>query len=498
MTRSLGDFLKNLEKVNQVVRISETISSYLEITEFQKRLLDKKGPALIFEKVISPNMKPYTLGNYEQNLPLVANLFATDERVALGLGLKTIQDLRGLGKELAQIKNPQLPKNLSQLREKFPLLRRIVSMRAKEVKKAPCQEVVLTGADLDLGRFPIQTLWPGDAGPLITWGAVVTKGQDQYNIGIYRLQVIAPNKLIVRWLKHRGGADHYRQYLGQDKMPVAVFIGADPATLLSAVMPIPETLSEYNFSGLIRKKPLALVSCKSHNLLVPAEAEIVLEGWIDLQERAMEGPFGDHTGFYNEAELFPVMTLSAITTRHNPYYLSTFTGKPPDEPSVLGAALNEVFVPLIQEQFPEIVDFWLPPEACSYRIALVSIKKSYPGQARRIMMGVWSYLRQFSYTKFIIVLDHTINIRSWEEVIWTISTHMDFCRDLLKVPATPIDYLDFASQEIELGGKLGFDATTKIYPETKNPWGRIITQNQAFLEVFDKKWLKHPLFKDLF
>ena len=498
MYESLKDFISELEKCSELVRVSEPVSTYLELTEIQHRLIQQKGPAVIFNNVDSSNMSHY--GNNQRNLPIICNLFGTEHRVALGLGLKGISELRGLGQELTLLKNPKMPQNFHEAHEMFPLVKRVLSMRPKIIMKAKCQEQIFLNQDVDISMLPIQSCWSDEPAPLITWGISVTKGKSEYNLGIYRLQILSRNKVIVRWLKHRGGAEHYRQWQANapqnNKMPIAVIIGCDPATLLSAVMPIPENISEYNFSGLIRKKRLELVKCKTNDILVPANAEIVLEGWIDLNEMADEGPYGDHTGFYNDVEKFPVMTITAITMQSKPLYLTTFTGRPPDEPSVLGAALNEVFVPLLQQQFPEIMDFWLPPEACSYRIAVVSIKKSYPGHARRIMMGVWSFLKQFSYTKFIIVVDHDIDVKNWSDIMWAISTQMDFGRDVLKIHNTPIDYLDFASQEMELGSKIGFDATTKIPPETKRPWGKVIKQHSNILESFETQWAKHPIFKE--
>ena len=503
MYSSLNEFLLDLEKRSELVRVSEPVSTHLEITEIQRRLILEKGPAVIFENVDSSNMLPYGRPDAQHpNIPIICNLFGTEHRIALGLGLNAVSELRGLGQELAILKHPKMPQNFSEAKDMFPLVKRVLSMRPKIVKDGPCHDQVFEGKEVDISMLPVQGCWPDEPAPLITWGVAVTQGKEDglYNLGIYRLQVLSHNKVIVRWLKHRGGAEHYRNWKKKtpenNKMPIAIVLGSDPATLLSAVMPIPDNISEYNFSGLIRKRRLELTKCKTNDILVPANSDIVLEGWIDLNEMAEEGPYGDHTGFYNQVEKFPVMTITAITMKKNPLYLTTFTGRPPDEPSVLGAALNEVFVPLLQEQFPEIVDFWLPPEACSYRIAIVSIKKSYPGHAKRIMMGVWSFLRQFSYTKFVIVVDADINVRSWCDVMWAISTQMDFGRDVLQVHNTPIDYLDFASQELELGTKIGFDATTKIFPETKNEWGRTIFQKNEIINRVSQKWLQYGFSKE--
>lgn len=489
MYQSLGEFISFLEKKSQIVRISQEISTYLELTEVQRRII-KKGPAVIFDNVETSNMNPYRRENKKYpSIPVICNLFGTEERVALGLGLNSVSELRPFGEQLALLKHPKMPQNLDEAKEMFPLVKRVLSMRPKVISKGKCQEKIFLGDDVDLGMLPIQSCWPGEPAPLMTWSVCVTKGKGDniYNLGIYRMQVLGPNKAIVRWLKHRGGAEHYRSWKGERKMPISVVIGADPATLLAAVMPIPENISEYNFSGLIRKKRLELVKCKTNEILVPANGEIILEGYIDLDEMADEGPYGDHTGFYNEVEKFPVMTITAITMKEKPIYLTTFTGRPPDEPSVLGEALNEVFVPLLQNQFPEIADFWLPPEACSYRIAVASIKKSYPGHARRVMMGIWSYLKQFSYTKFIIVVDDDINVRNWSEVMWAVSTQMDFARDVLTCTNTPIDYLDFAAEQLELGAKIGFDATKKVFPETKNFWGKkIVPDEKIIAKTLDK------------
>jgi 4-hydroxy-3-polyprenylbenzoate decarboxylase len=384
----------------------------------------------------------------------------------------------------------------------LPLLRTVMAMKPRTVGSAPCQEIVLTGDDIDLGRLPVQTCWPGEPAPLITWPLIVTQGpnppngpkgdkQDSFNLGIYRLQVTGKNTTLMRWLKHRGGAQHHQRWKGAGKrepLPVAAVIGADPGTILAAVTPVPDTLSEYQFAGLLRGKKVELVDCKTVPLKVPAEAEIVLEGHVSLDDYGDEGPYGDHTGYYNSVEKFPVFTISAITMRRKPIYLSTFTGRPPDEPSILGEALNEVFIPLFQQQFPEIVDFWLPPEGCSYRIAVVSMKKAYAGHAKRVMMGVWSYLRQFMYTKWVIVVDADIDARDWKQVMWALSTRMDPARDITVIENTPIDYLDFASPVSGLGSKIGLDATDKFPGETNREWGRQIRMDQAVVEKVDAMW----------
>ncbi|MBT7451560.1 MAG: UbiD family decarboxylase, partial [Rhodospirillaceae bacterium] len=384
--------------------------------------------------------------------------------------------------------------------EMLPLLKTVMAMKPRTVSKAPCQEVVLTGDDIDLNQLPIQTCWPGEPAPLITWPLVVTNGpggdkRDVTNLGIYRMQVTGKDKTLMRWLKHRGGAGQYDRWkdIKAEPLPAAAVIGADPGTLLAAVTPVPDTLSEYQFAGLLRGRKVDLVDCKTIPLQVPAEAEIVLEGHVMLDEFGDEGPYGDHTGYYNAVERFPVFKISAITMRKNPIYLSTYTGRPPDEPSILGEALNEVFIPLLIQQFPEIVDFWLPPEGCSYRIAVVSMKKSYAGHAKRVMMGVWSFLRQFIYTKFVIVVDDDINARDWKDVMWAISTRMDPARDITVIENTPIDYLDFASPEPGLGGKLGLDATTKIPPETHRPWGEKIRMADDIVDLVTKKWTEYGL-----
>ncbi len=494
---NLRDFIADLEKDGLLKRVKTEISTNLEMTEIGTRLIASGGPAVLFENVVG------------SKIPVLINLFGTVERVARGMGKKP-EELREFGKTLAFLKQPEPPSGWKEAWEMLPILKTAMAMNPKTVSKAPCQEVVLTGDDIDLGILPIQTCWPGEPAPLITWGLVVTKaygsglmalGKDEetkasslkpqaYNLGIYRMQVLGKNKTLMRWLKHRGGAQHHAGWAEnkREPMPCAVVIGADPATILAAVTPVPDTLSEYQFSGLFRGKKLELVDCKTIPLQVPAQAEIVLEGHVSLDEYGDEGPYGDHTGYYNSVEKFPTFTITAITMRKDPIYHSTYTGHPPDEPSVLGEALNEIFIPLLQQQFPEIIDFWLPPEGCSYRVAVVSIKKAYAGHAKRVMMGVWSYLRQFMYTKWVIVVDDDINCRDWKDVIWAISTRMDPVRDLTLIENTPIDYLDFASPVSGLGGKVGLDATNKWEGETNREWGKKIHMEQEVVDKIDKLW----------
>jgi len=475
----LRDFLLQLEKRGELKRIAAPVSPRLEMTEICDRVLRAGGPALLFERPAGHDM------------PVLGNLFGTVGRVAAAMGLNDFKDLREMGKLLAYLKEPEPPRGLRDLWDKFPLFKQVLNMNPKERSSAPCQEVVWEGKDVDLARLPVQTCWPGDAGPLITWGLTVTRGPNKprQNLGIYRQQVIGRDKLIMRWLAHRGGALDYQDHLkvSKEKFPVAVAIGADPAMLLAAVTPVPDTLSEYQFAGLLRGARTEVVKCIGSDLQVPASAEIVLEGSIQ-DETAEEGPHGDHTGYYNEVERFPVLTVERITMRRSPIYHSTYTGKPPDEPAVLGLALNEVFVPLLQKQFPEIVDFYLPPEACSYRLAAVSMKKQYPGHAKRVMFGIWSYLRQFMYTKFIVVCDEDIDVRNWKEVVWAISTRVDPARDLLVAENTPIDYLDFASPVAGLGSKLGIDATNKWPGETARGWGRPIVMDAEVKRRVDSMW----------
>ena len=477
----LRDFIAQLEARGELKRISVEIDPNLEMTEICDRVLRSGGPALLFE-----NPK-------NSKIPVLANLFGTPQRVALGMGEEDTGALREIGRLLAYLKEPEPPRGLKDAWEKWPVLKQVLNMAPKTVKHAPCQEIVWEGSEVDLSRLPIQTCWPEDIAPLITWGLVVTRGplKPRQNLGIYRQQVIAKNKVIMRWLAHRGGALDLRDHLHAhpaEPFPVAVALGADPATILGAVTPVPDSLSEYQFAGLLRGSKTELVKCLGSNLEVPASAEIVLEGVIHPGETALEGPFGDHTGYYNEQDRFPVFTIDRITMRENPIYHSTYTGKPPDEPAILGVALNEVFVPILQKQFPEIVDFYLPPEGCSYRLAVVSIRKQYPGHAKRVMFGIWSYLRQFMYTKFIVVVDDDVDIRNWKEVIWAITTRMDPARDTLMVENTPIDYLDFASPVSGLGSKMGMDATNKWQGETHREWGKPIAMDGEVKKRIDALW----------
>jgi 4-hydroxy-3-polyprenylbenzoate decarboxylase len=477
----LRDFIQLLEQRGQLKRIQSPVDPYLEMTEVCDRTLKAEGPALLFE-----NPTGY-------NIPLLANLFGTPERVALGMGQKSVEALREVGRLLAFLKEPEPPKGFRDLFDKLPMFRQVLNMPAKIVRHPPCQEVVYDGADIDLGRYPIQTCWPGDAAPLITWALVVTKGphKERQNLGIYRQQVIGPNKTIMRWLAHRGGALDYRDWQAANPgqpFPVAVALGADPATILGAVTPVPDALSEYAFAGLLRGSKTEVAKCLTSDLQVPASAEIVLEGFLYPGDTAPEGPFGDHTGYYNEVDDFPVFTIERITQRRDPIYHSTYTGRPPDEPAILGVALNEVFVPILQRQFPEIIDFYLPPEGCSYRLAVVSMKKQYPGHAKRVMVGVWGFLRQFMYTKFVIVVDDDVDARNWKDVIWAITTRMDPARDITLIENTPIDYLDFASPVSGLGSKAGLDATNKWPGETQREWGIPIVMDQAVKDRVDGFW----------
>ena len=482
--RDLRDFLAQLEACSELKRITAAVDPRLEMTEICDRVLKAGGPALLFEKPRG------------HAIPVLGNLFGTVRRVALGMGVDAADPtaaLRELGQLLATLKEPEPPRGWKDAWDKLPLLKQVLAMAPRTVSGAPCQETVHEGPDVDLARLPVQTCWPGDAAPLITWGLTVTRGPNQrrQNLGIYRQQVIGRNKVIVRWLAHRGGALDYRDHglaHPRDPFPVAVALGADPATILGAVTPVPDALSEYQFAGLLRGSRTEVVKCIGSDLLVPAGAEIVLEGRIHPGETALEGPFGDHTGYYNEQDRFPVFTIDRITTRRDPIYHSTYTGKPPDEPAVLGMALNEVFVPLLQRQFPEIVDFYLPPEGCSYRIACVSMKKQYPGHAKRVMFGIWSFLRQFLYTKFIIVTDADVNVRDWKEVVWALATRVDPRRDTLITDHTPIDYLDFASPVPGLGSKMGIDATHKWPGETDRRWGETIAMSEEVKKRVDALW----------
>jgi 4-hydroxy-3-polyprenylbenzoate decarboxylase len=477
----LREFIDFLEQRGELKRITAEVDPNLEMTEICDRTLRAGGPALLFE-----NPKGF-------DIPVLGNLFGTPERVAMGMGQESLSAMREVGELLAFLKEPEPPKGMKDLWEKRHQFKPILNMPAKVVKKAPCQAVVIEGNDVDLGKLPIQTCWPGDAGPLITWPLVITRGpeKERQNLGIYRQQVIGKNKLIMRWLSHRGGALDFRDWQQAhpgEPFPIAVALGADPATILGAVTPVPDSLSEYAFAGLLRGEKTEVVNCLGSDLQVPASAEFILEGFIYPDEMADEGPFGDHTGYYNEVDQFPVFTVERITHRKDPIYHSTYTGRPPDEPAILGVALNEVFVPILQKQFPEITDFYLPPEGCSYRMAVVTMKKQYPGHAKRVMMGVWSFLRQFMYTKFVIVTDDDVNARDWNDVIWAITTRMDPKRDTVMIDNTPIDYLDFASPVSGLGSKIGLDATNKFPGETNREWGEPIEMDTAVKEKIDGLW----------
>lgn len=479
--KDLRDFIDLLEQRGELKRISLEVSTELEMTEICDRTLKAGGPALLFENVKGHSM------------PVLGNLFGTPERVALGMGQESVSALREVGTWLSYLKEPEPPKGLKELWEKLPIFKQVLNMPTKKLRSAPCQEIVWSGDEVDLDKLPIQHCWPGDVAPLVTWGLTITRGpyKKRQNLGIYRQQKLAKNKLIMRWLSHRGGAIDFREFqeLNPGKpYPVSVALGADPATILGAVTPVPDTLSEYAFAGLLRGGRTETVQCISNDLEVPASAEIVLEGYLEPNETAPEGPYGDHTGYYNEVDEFPVFTITHITMRKDPIYHSTYTGRPPDEPAVLGVALNEVFVPILQKQFPEIVDFYLPPEGCSYRMAVVTIKKQYPGHAKRVMLGVWSFLRQFMYTKFVIVCDDDINARSWQDVIWAITTRMDPTRDTTLIDHTPIDYLDFASPVSGLGSKMGMDATNKWPGETNREWGEVIEMAPEVKQRVDSIW----------
>jgi len=487
--------MTRLESLRELVRIREPVSTVLEMTEIQSRVIASSGPAIFFENAMKADGSP-------SSIPVLVNLFGTVKRVALGVTMDGMEagdprGLRAVGELLATLRQPQPPRTFGEAFELLPLAKTVLSMKPKVVRTAPCQEIVLKDVDIDLARLPVQTCWPGEPAPLITWPLVVTKGpggtrEDNFNLGIYRMQVLGRNQTLMRWLRHRGGAQHHARWANEKKapLPAAAVIGADPGTILAAVTPVPETLSEYQFAGLLRGERVELVPCVSQPLMVPAEAEIVLEGQVSLDEYRDEGPYGDHTGYYNSVEPFPVFTVTAITMRRQPIYLSTYTGRPPDEPSILGQALNEVFIPLLRQQFPEIIDFWLPPEGCSYRIAVVSMRKAYPGHAKRIMMAVWSYLRQFMYTKWVIVVDDDIDARSWKDVMWAISTRMDPSRDITLINNTPIDYLDFASPESGLGSKIGLDATNKWPPEVSRAWGKPIAMDPEVVRTVTEKWAR--------
>jgi len=481
MFSDLRDFIQALEKAGELKRISAEVDPHLELTEICDRTLKKKGPALLFE-----NPKRYSI-------PVLGNLFGTPKRVAMAMGQEDVESLRDVGKLLAFLKEPEPPAGWKDLLEKAPKFKNALYLNPKEVRKPPCQEVVIEEDDVDLNKLPIQTCWPGDAGPLVTWPLVITRGpnKERQNLGIYRMQLLGRNKLIMRWLAHRGGAIDFREWKEMhpgDPFPISIAIGADPATILATVTPVPDTLSEYAFAGLLRSGKTEVTRSLTNDLQVPASAEFVLEGVIEPDEMAEEGPFGDHTGYYNEVEMFPVFTVKKITHRKDPIYHSTYTGRPPDEPAILGVALNEVFVPILQKQFPEIIDFYLPPEGCSYRVAVVSMKKQYAGHAKRVMMGIWSFLRQFMYTKFIIVTDGDVNVRNWDDVIWAMTTRMDPARDSVIVENTPIDYLDFASPVSGLGSKIGFDATNKFPAETDREWGTPIQMSSEVVQKIDELW----------
>lgn len=481
--KDLRDFIALLEEKGQLKRISHPVDPYLEITEISDRTLRAGGPALLFENVVG------------HTTPVLANLFGTPDRVAMGMGQENVGALREVGELLAFLKEPEPPKGMKDAWEKLPIFKQVLNMAPKLIKNAPCQEFEVSGDDVDLATIPIQTCWPGDAAPLVTWPLVVTKGphKDRQNLGIYRMQLIGKNKLIMRWLSHRGGALDFREWQQQhpgENFPVSVALGADPATILGAVTPVPDTLSEYAFAGLLRGSKTEVTKSRGNDLQVPASAEYILEGYIAPGEMADEGPFGDHTGYYNEVDSFPVFTVERITHRKDPIYHSTYTGRPPDEPAVLGVALNEVFVPILKKQFPEIVDFYLPPEGCSYRMAVVTMKKQYPGHAKRVMLGVWSFLRQFMYTKFVIVTDDDVNARDWNDVIWALTTRVDPMRDTTMIDNTPIDYLDFASPVSGLGSKMGIDATNKWPGETNREWGTTIEMTAEVKNKVDAMWDK--------
>ncbi len=488
MFRDLRDFIQALEAAGELKRITSEVDPNLEITEICDRTLKQQGPALLFE-----NPKG-------SSIPVLGNLFGTPKRVAMGMGQEDVSALRDVGKLLAFLKEPEPPTGWKDLLDKAPKFKNALYLSPKLVKNPACQEVVIEGDDVDLGLLPIQTCWPGDAAPLVTWPLVITRGphKDRQNLGIYRMQLLSKNKLIMRWLAHRGGAIDFREWKAAhpgEPFPISIAIGADPATILGTVTPVPDTLSEYGFAGLLRGSKTEVANSIGNSLQVPASAEFVLEGYLDPDEVADEGPFGDHTGYYNEVEKFPVFTVNRITHRKDPIYHSTYTGRPPDEPAILGVALNEVFVPILQKQFPEIVDFYLPPEGCSYRMAVVSMKKQYPGHAKRVMMGIWSFLRQFMYTKFIIVTDDDVDVRNWQDVIWAMTTRMDPARDSVIIENTPIDYLDFASPVSGLGSKIGFDATSKFPGETTREWGSPISMSEDVKNKIDSIWDELGIFE---
>ncbi|HBN15319.1 MAG TPA: 4-hydroxy-3-polyprenylbenzoate decarboxylase [Pseudohongiella sp.] len=479
--KDLREFIELLEAEGELKRISVPVDPNLEITEICDRTLRAGGPALLFE-----NPKG-------SSIPLLGNLFGNTRRIALAMGQQDTEGLRDVGKLMAFLKEPNPPKGWRDLWENLPTWKQVLNIAPNVKRNAPCQDVVIEEDDIDLSFLPIQTCWPGDAAPLVTWPLVITRGPDKerQNLGIYRMQFLGRNKLIMRWLSHRGGALDFRDWQLKhpgEPFPISIAIGADPATILATVTPVPDTLSEYAFAGLLRGSKTEVVKCLTNDLQVPASAEFVLEGVIEPEEMADEGPFGDHTGYYNEVERFPVFTVKKLTHRKDPIYHSTYTGRPPDEPAMLGVALNEVFVPLLQKQYPEIVDFYLPPEGCSYRLAVISIRKQYPGHAKRVMMGAWSFLRQFMYTKFVIVTDDDVNIRDWNDVIWAMTTRMDPSRDTVLIDNTPIDYLDFASPVSGLGSKMGMDATNKWPGETDREWGTPISMDPEVKARIDALW----------
>lgn len=479
--KDLREFINKLRDEGELIDVDLEVDPVLEVTEICDRVLRAGGPAILFHKPKG------------SNIPLLANLFGTPKRVAMGMGENSVEALREVGKLLAFLKEPDPPKGMKEAWKTLPIYKKVLDMAPKVVSRPECQEVIIEQQDIDLSILPVQTCWPDDVAPLITWGLVVTKGplKSRSNMGIYRQQVLGPNKVIMRWLSHRGGALDYREWLQahpDEPFPISVALGADPATILAAVTPVPDSLSEHAFAGLLRGEKTRLAKSTLSDLQVPASAEFVLEGFIYPGEVAEEGPYGDHTGYYNEVESFPVFTVERITHRKKPIYHSTYTGRPPDEPAILGVALNEVFIPILQKQFPEIVDFYLPPEGCSYRMAIVSMRKQYPGHAKRVMMGVWSFLRQFMYTKFVIVVDDDVDARNWEDVIWAITTRMDPARDTTLIENTPIDYLDFASPVAGLGSKMGMDATNKMPGETSREWGLPIEMNEETKQRVDDIW----------
>lgn len=482
----LRAFLSFLETKRALARVREPVSLVHDMTEIHRRVLESGGPAVLFERPVQADGTPSAV-------PVLVNLFGSEERVSWGLGIAP-EGMSRLGELLSALREPEPVDRFRDVFERWPMVKAVMSMMPTYVSRPPVHESVRNGSDIALDRLPIQTCWPGEVGPLITWPLVLTRPPNEnsisrYNVGVYRMQVVGRDQAIMRWLAHRGGAAHHRLWAAEGRdMPVAVVIGADPATILSAVLPLPETISELRFSGILRGESPRLASCVSVPMVVPADAEIVIEGYVSAQETRPEGPFGDHTGYYNSVESFPLMRVTAITSRANPLYLSTYTGRPPDEPSIIGAALNDLFVPILRRQIPEIVDCWLPPDACSYRMAIVSIRKRYAGQARRVMMALWSLFTQFSYTKIVVVVDDDIDVRNWRDISWALATRMDPSRDLMLVDRTPIDYLDFASPVSGLGGKLGIDATNKIGSETDREWGRVLAPDPDVSARVDEMW----------